>query len=143
MLTDQAAELTTKYESEQALLKHELAGIESKKRKAYDEKLEGKIAEEFWQEMNNVWEEHRARIVARLDRLQTTSPATFMPTMRCVLELAKRLPSLLFSMEPEKRRSLVNLVCLNLLLDVETLHVDYQKPFDLLAKKPENKIWGG
>jgi len=142
VLTEQADEITGKIETKTALLKSELNKIKGYQTRAFKKMLDGDITEEFWKEESSQWTEDQSRTKDALLRLESTSPAAFMPTARNILELANSLPSLLFSMEPEKRRFLLNLVLLNLMLDVETLHVQYQKPFDLLAKMPQNKEWG-
>jgi len=143
VLTEQADEITGKVVAQTAILRGELSKLDGRKSRAYENFLDGTITEEFWKQKSREWDEERSRTQDALLRLETTSPAAFMPTARNILELANRLPSLLFSIEPEKRRFLLNLVLLNLMLDAETLHVDYQKPFDLLAKMPQTKEWGG
>jgi DNA invertase Pin-like site-specific DNA recombinase len=141
-LADDAAEVTAIQQSQIATTKAELSKLDKRKNDAFELLLDGRISQEFWQQKNNEWEEQRSRLNTSLQNLETNTPASYMPTIRKTLELANRLPDLLLSMEPEKRRSLINLVLLNLLLDTKTLRYDYAKPFDLLAKIPENKRWG-
>ena len=60
-----------------------------------------------------------------------------------VLELAKRLPDLAFSMEPEKRLLLLKTICQNWKLDKEKLAADYESPWDLMAMEVTKENRGG
>ena len=77
-----------------------------------------------------------------LAHIETATPTSWLPSLKRVLELSIRLPELAFSMETEKRRLLLNMVCLNLKLDEESLCADYQTPWSLLAQRPSTSNMG-
>lgn len=143
ILAQDAGKVMAKHQSQIAAKKAEITRLKKRNGKALELLLDGKFSHELWQDTNNESEEQKARLNAALQTLEATTPDSYMPTVRRTFELANKLPNILFSIEAEKRRYLLNLVLLNMKLDSKSLRFEYQKPFDLLAKMPENKSWGG
>ncbi len=142
LLSSDATGVAMRHEKDTAGLRVQLKKLKKRSERAYLDKLDGKITEEFWLRQTRAWDEETARTESALAHLEIATPASFMPIARRTIELAKRLPELVFSMEIENRRILLNSILLNLKLDTESLYADYQTPWNLLANKPSKESWG-
>ena len=67
--------------------------VQAKLSRAYDDRLEGRIAEEFWTRKSTEWEADLTAVKAELARLSSAPPA-YAATGERILELAKQAHSL-------------------------------------------------
>ena len=103
--------------------------------KAYEDKLEGKVTDEFFHEKRTEWERLRSQAAREIERLTRVS-AKNLDTGLLVLELANSAYDLLSSREPLQQRELLEVLCSNSILTGDTLEVAWRNPFDLLALWP-------
>ena len=109
---------------------------------AYEDKLEGRIDDAFFNTKRAEWETQRAAAADEIQRL-THASAKCLDTAIHVFELANRAYDLLISREPREQRRLLEVLLSNSVLAEGMLEVTFQTPFDLLvlpADEPENVI---
>ncbi len=116
-----------------AELSKQLDQIKLWKNKVYQDRLEGKLDQEFWVEKMNEFQMEHARIVSEIEAHQTAD-TRYMVQGTCTLELAQRADILWESLPaPEKRQMLEILLSNSLLLDGRVT-ASYRQPFDLLVE---------
>ena len=101
--------------------------------KAYDDKLSGRITEEYWVERFNRWQEDLATVRAEIKDLEGATFDSFKKA-DALLELCRRAPKLYELQTPEEQARLMKLVTSNFSWDGVTLTPKYKKPFDMLAE---------
>jgi site-specific DNA recombinase len=124
-------------------LERELADVRRRMDQAYTDKLDGKIAQEFWQRKSADWRSEELRIesqIASLDQRQETD--TLLNVQR-ILELANRAYFLYLTRKPTEQAELLKKVLLNCSIDGVSLYPTYRKPFDVIAKRVKNEEWSG
>ena len=99
---------------------------------AYEDKLEGRIDDDFFQAKRAEWERQRAEAADEITRLTTVSAKT-LDTAIEVFKLANRAYDLMISREPREQRRLLDVLFSNSTLAEGALSVTWRKPFDLLA----------
>jgi len=123
------------------LIKQEIGRIEGRLKKAYLDKTDGVITEADWRGFNSEWQAERVRLTESAKSLAESGPSSYLPTVRKMLELSKRLENLYLSATSEEKRELVNFVCSNLILRGKKIEYIYRKPFDLLAEGLHSAKW--
>ena len=110
---------------------------------AYEDKLEGRIDDDFFQAKRAEWERQRAEAAEEITRLTTVSAKT-LDTAIEVFKLANRAYDLIISREPREQRRLLDVLLANSTLAEGRLSVTWRKPFDLLALTPDpEQVNGG
>lgn len=128
-------------EAQRALIRQEIGRLNTRIEQAYADKLDGKISEEFWVQKNRAWQAERVRLEETLRRLDESGPSLYIPSVRSLLELSKRIDQLYFSATQSERRELLESVYSNPLLKGKSLEYAYKKPFDLLAEGLRSANW--
>jgi site-specific DNA recombinase len=123
-------------------LERELAVAHERIDQTYNDKLDGKIPEEFW---NRQW----AKLQAEEKRLQTAidqcrePSAENMLTVARTFELAQKAHSLYLTQDPTEQAKLLRLVLLNCKVDELNIYPEYKMPFNLIAERAKNQDWSG
>jgi len=104
---------------------------------AYEDKLEGRIDDDFFQAKRAEWERQRAEAADEITRLTNVSAKT-LDTAIEVFKLANRAYDLMISREPREQRRLLDVLLSNSTLAEGSLTVTWRKPFDLLALSPDD-----
>ncbi len=104
--------------------------------KAYEDKLEGRVTDEYFHEKRAEWERQRSQAAGEIERLTTVS-ARNLDTGLLVLELANSAYSLLYRREALEQRDLLEILCHNSTLKGDSLIVTWRNPFDLLVDRPD------
>ena len=128
---------------DRARLTHDLEALHRRMDAAYTDKLDGKIAEQFWQRKQQEWEMEEARIQGRIAGLKETSSEDQLLTARRILELAQNAHSLYVTRNPADQADLLRKVLSNCSIDAVSLYPTYRKPFDLIAKRVKTEEWSG
>lgn len=118
----------------------EISRLEGYMARAYEDRLEGRIAEGFWKERTSTWQEEKARLESVLAE-PVTSGADRRITADRALELVKDVKNLWLSASDEKKRELVGLTLSNLFLRKGSLEFSYQTPFNFLAEGNRTANW--
>jgi site-specific DNA recombinase len=117
-----------------------LAALHEKQRKiqanidaAYDDKLNGKIPEDFWLRRTNAWQEEIATVAAEIKTLQDATFDSFEKA-DALMKLCKKAPDLFQSQTFDEQTRLIRFIESNATFDGKTLKPQYKKPFDELAE---------
>ncbi|MBI3318660.1 MAG: recombinase family protein [Candidatus Omnitrophica bacterium] len=108
----------------------------------YEDKLNGKISEAFWQEKHNAYSVELATTVEQLERLKQNEGPSPEYGLRA-LELTQRLYPLYLTKPPHEKKELLKILLSNCIFDGVTPIPTYRSPFDLIAQGAKNKDWGG
>ena len=100
---------------------------------AYEDKLEGRIDDDFFNAKRAEWEQQPAEAAEEISRLARVS-AQNLDTAILVLELGNRAYDIISSRVPLQQRRLLEVLCLNSTFADGRLTVTYRKPFDILVE---------
>ena len=126
--------------TEQERLEQRLASVRRRLDQAYVDKLDGKIAEEFWERKSAEWQEEERRILSAR-RAVNTQPAERLLDAARILELANKAYSLYLRQGPPERSKLLRIVLSNCSIDAVNVYPAYRNPFDLIFKRTKSKEW--
>jgi DNA invertase Pin-like site-specific DNA recombinase len=104
---------------------------------AYEDKLEGRVDDAFFQAKRAEWERQRAQAAEEVTMLTSVSAQT-LDTAVEVFKLANRAYDLMIRQEPVERRKLLDVLFSNCTLAEGRLTVTWRKPFDLLVLSPDD-----
>jgi hypothetical protein len=128
---------------ERVCLERDLATSRSRMDAAYTDKLDGKIAEGFWQRKQADWQTDELRIESLISGLKEDKCEERLLDVQRILELAQDAYSLYVTRKPAEQAELLKKVLLNCSIDAVSLYPTYKKPFDLIAKRAKSKEWSG
>jgi site-specific DNA recombinase len=126
-----------------ALIRQRLSAVRARMDKIYDDKLEGKISEEFWQRKQNEHRQQERSLEAQLSSVQKPVSGESVLTVERIFELANKAPFLYFTRNSIERGQLLKSVLLNCATDGVSLTPTYRKPFDLIFQRAKNEEWSG
>jgi site-specific DNA recombinase len=132
------AEVQTKTERER--LTHRLAQVRGRLERAYTDKLDGKISEEFWETRSSTWNQEQQQILLVLQALEQQSPERTFDGVR-ILELANKAYFLYLNQPPSEKAKLLRIVLSNCSVDATSVYPTYRKPFDLIFQRVKNEEW--
>jgi hypothetical protein len=115
-----------------AAIQQRLGMLRNRMDQIYEDKLEGKISEEFWQRKQNEYREQERLLEAQLSSLQKTVSTKDILTVERVFELANKAHYLYLTQDSAERGHLLKSVLLNCVTDGVSLVPAYRKPFDLI-----------
>jgi site-specific DNA recombinase len=123
--------------------KQRLALLRSRIDRLYEDKLDGKITEEFWAVKSSAYREQELALETALKRLTQTSASDHALTVERIFELANSAYSLYLSRNTAEQAQLLKMVLLNCATDGVNLWPNYRKPFDTIAQRAKNEEWSG
>jgi site-specific DNA recombinase len=126
-----------------ARLRRELDTLHTRMDAAYNDKLDGKISEEFWQRKQEDWNQEKIRITSHLSALKEQKSENDLANVRRILELAQNAYFQYVAQKPAEQAALLKNVLLNCAIDGENLYPSYRKPFDVIAERVKNEQWSG
>ena len=116
--------------------------------KIYEDKLDGKVTEEFYNRKNKEWSDELEKVTEMVKKHNNASNK-FRQLGVNIYELSQRAKQIyLKAKKEEDKRSLINLIFTNLTINEGKLRIEYTKTFRLLAeavkltnssKMPENE----
>ncbi len=101
--------------------------------RAYEDKLLGKVTEDFWERKSSEWNSELLDIQHQINSHQNANMKYYETGIR-ILELANRAYDLYLTDNRQKQRELLQSILSNCSYDNGTLYPTYKKPFDILAK---------
>jgi site-specific DNA recombinase len=125
---------------ERERLQQRLGAIRSRLDQAYQDKLDGKITEEFWQRKSTGWQAEEQQIQMALRGLEDASPERLLSGVR-ILELANQAHFLYVSQPPAGKAKLLRMVLSNCSIDAAKIYPTYRKPFDLIFQRAKVEEW--
>ena len=123
--------------------KQRLAVLRTRMDQIYDDKLDGKIDDEFWARKMNEWREQERRLESEMSRLKLGITQDSIFTVKEILELANRAHFLYLTRNHAERAQLLKRVLLNCDTDGVSLWPIYRYPYDLISQRAKNQEWSG
>jgi murein L,D-transpeptidase YcbB/YkuD len=106
---------------------------------AYQDKLDGKIPEDFWERKMTEWTREERGIQDALTRLDQPTDNRLLTAQR-TLELANKAYSLYLTRNPHEQAQLLRMVLLNCAIDGATVQPTYRKPFDVIFERAVDAV---
>ena len=123
-------------------LQARLSALRQRMDRAYQDKLDGKIPENFWERKMAEWTTEELGIQQALNRLELPTSDRLLTVQR-TLELANKAYSLYLTRNPDEQARLLRMVLLNCAVDGTTVQPTYRKPFDQIFERGKNQEWSG
>lgn len=120
-----------------------VAALRTRMDQMYEDKLDGKIDDEFWTRKMNEWREQERRLESELSGLKRAVTADSVLTVKRIFELANRAHFLYVTRSHGERAQLLKSVLLNCDTDGVSLWPVYRKPFDRIFERAKNQEWSG
>src|SRR4029077_7405828 len=127
-LNSDTAGIEAKRRQEAHVLAQRLNAVRSKMDQMYEDKLDGKIEESFWQRKMQEWREQEQGLENRLNQLREPISAEHAMNAKRVFELANKAYFLYLRQNSTERGELLKSVLLNCSTDGITLTPSYRKP---------------
>jgi site-specific DNA recombinase len=132
------AEAQTKAEGER--LKQRLAQVRGRIERAYLDKIDGKISEEFWGARSSDWNREEQQILMAMQGLEQQRPERILDGVK-ILELANKAYFLYLKQSPAEKAKLLRIILSNCKVDAASVYPTYRKPFDLIFQRAKNEEW--
>jgi site-specific DNA recombinase len=107
---------------------------------AYQDRLDGKITEEFWVKKSTEWQQEEMQIRESLKSFEKVQPEQYLNASR-ILELANKAYFLYVRQDHAERAKLLKMVLSNCGIDAVSLYPTYRKPFDVIFQKAKTEEW--
>ena len=107
----------------------------------YEDKLDGRITPEFWEEKNIQWHAEKDKLVNKLQTLNKSSQ-NFYECSNLLLNFCKNAQRLFLDGSPEKKRQILSMVCSNFSYKDGKLVVELKSVFDFLIKNAKFQTTG-
>ncbi|HSB76015.1 MAG TPA: hypothetical protein VLC12_10220, partial [Terriglobales bacterium] len=124
-------------------IQQRLAGLRGRMDQMYEDKLDGKIEEQFWTRKMNEWREQERTLESQLSSLRVPMSADHVLTVQRIFELANRAHFLYLTRNLSERGQLLKSVVLNCATDGVSITPTYRKPFDMIFQRAKNEEWSG
>jgi hypothetical protein len=121
-------------------LEQRLAQVHRRMDQAYQDKLDGKISEEFWMRKSVEWQAEENQIRASLQSSSLIPPERMLDAAR-ILELANKAYFLYVKQDHSERAKLLKMVLSNCAIDAVSIYPAYRKPFDLIFQRMKKEEW--
>ncbi len=123
-------------------LRHELTQVSHRRNLAYNDKLDGKIDEERWLELERTWSRRADTIRGEMEFL-AASQGTLEDDLQATFELLKRAPVLYKRQSDEEKARLLRVLLSNCQMRGENVEPIYKTPFDLVELGVRSGDWLG
>jgi site-specific DNA recombinase len=126
-----------------AALKCRLSTVRTRMDQIYEDKLEGKIDENFWTRKQAEYREQERVLEIELSRIENVVSKQNVLTAERIFELANKAHLLYLTRNSADRGQLLKSVLLNCTTDGVSLMPSYRKPFDLIFQRAKTENWSG
>jgi site-specific DNA recombinase len=121
-------------------LEQRLGSVRQRFDRAYTDKLDGKISEEFWERKVAEWQAEEEQIQIEIQNLEQVKPERILDAVK-ILELANKAYFLYLKQTPSEKAELLRLVLSNCAIDAVSVYPTYRRPFDLMFQRAKNEEW--
>ena len=132
------AEATKFHDDAVARLRGEYDRLQTRIDRAYDDHLDGRIAESYYDQRVQQWRAEQDRVTESLAKHEVSNRSYIDLGIR-LLQVSRRLPELLTARSGLEKRKLLDFVVSNSVWRDGELEVAYRKPFDLIVLAAESK----
>jgi DNA invertase Pin-like site-specific DNA recombinase len=137
---DREEERETDRQRQLERLGNRLEAIDRRRETSYEDKLDGKLAEERWLEMDRKWAQEAFQTKCEMETLGKVSGPS-PDDVEATLELLKRAPELYWRRNDAERAQLLRVLVWNCRLTDGKVDPVYRKPFDLVAEGLRSDNW--
>ena len=123
--------------------KQRLSALRSRMDRMYEDKLDGKIDEDFWNRKMADWRTDERALQSAADSLNTLLPENRALTAQRIFELANKAHFLYLTRNHSERGQLLKSVLLNCTTDGVSLRPTFRKPFDVIFERARREEWSG
>ncbi len=120
-----------------------LAALRTRMDQLYEDKLDGRITEEFWTRKQSEYSDQERSLKTALSSLNTPITQDRVLNVERIFELAHKAYFLYVTQNHAERGQLLKSVLLNCTTDGISLWPTYRKPFDLIFQRAKNEEWSG
>jgi len=124
-------------------IQQRLAALRGRMDQMYEDKLDGKIDQDFWTRKMNEWREQERSLEAGLSALSNPVTQDHVLTVKRIFELANRAYFLYLTRNTAERGELLKSVLLNCSTDGASYCPTYRKPFELIFERAKTENWSG
>jgi DNA invertase Pin-like site-specific DNA recombinase len=132
-----------KRQEQSAALQQRLAALRTRVDQLYEDKLDGKITEDFWKRKQAEYSDQERSLETAVSNLNRPITPERLLTVARTFELAQKAHSLYLTRNHAERGQLLKTVLLNCATDGVSLWPTYRKPFDLIFQRAKNEEWSG
>ena len=132
-----------KVSAERSRLESRLTGIRNRMDKAYTDKLDGKIPEDFWERKLTDWRVEEQQVKMAMDGLNNAETGDRALDAQRIFELANKAYSLYVSQDSTEKAKLLKMLFSNCSVDAVSVTPTYRKPFDMIFKRAVLEEWSG
>jgi site-specific DNA recombinase len=122
-------------------LKEEVVALQRRRDAVYEDKLDAKIDEARWLEMEQRWSLDTERLERQIRLLEKGEPQLLVDELQSTFELLERAPRLYLRQSDEERARLLNALASNCVIRGEKIDPIYRNPFDLVAEGVRRSDW--
>ncbi len=123
-------------------LQAEIKKLQDRTDIAYEDKLDGKISEEYWERKSRQWRSRQFELRRSVEQHEKASQVYFEEGTT-LLKLAQRAYDLWLAQSQIEKRRLLDVLLLNCTFDGEKLVATYKRPFCWLAEGSLGLVWRG
>lgn len=123
-------------------LKNERLRLGNRLDRLYDDRLDGKVDEGFWEVKANQIKNQIADIDSRLRTADAPNRITYETAIE-TLELGKKLIGKYKFMKHERKHPILKFMASNYILDGKNLNVIWREPYSYIVKRGAEKNWLG
>ena len=123
-----------------AALNRRREAIRQRRDAAYEDKLDGRIGADRWEELDRKWSQEHFQLRCEVETLEVVREPS-EDDVGATLELLERAPELYLRQNDEQRARLLRVLVWNCSLDGEKIVPVYRRPFDLVAAGVETTNW--
>ncbi len=127
-------------EAKERALREEYAKLERRKDTMYEDRLDGRITMDKYDELVAEADRRMTEIDDELVRLESSSDMSEM-TVSNLLELAKNASELFKSSKPAVKNQILRLMVSNLKIEQKRLQFNLLEPFSIILNEPSRLIW--
>lgn len=120
-----------------------LAAVRTRMDRIYEDKLDGKIDDDFWTRKMSEYRGQEGTLETALSSLRAPVTEEHVLTVERIFELANKAHFLYLTRDSAERGQLLKSVLLNCATDGVSLWPTYRKPFDLIFQRAKNEIGRG
>jgi site-specific DNA recombinase len=142
-LREDQRQASGKVGAERTRLESRLTGIRHRMDAAYTDKLDGKIAEDFWERKMGDWRTEEQEVKIAIQGLSNADMSDKAVDAERIFELANKAYSLYVSQNPVEKAKLLRMLFSNCSVDAVSVTPTYRKPFEMIFKRARLEEWSG
>ena len=133
----------SRVKAERSRLEVRLASIRNRMDKAYSDKLDGKIPEDFWERKMTDWRMEEQQAKMAIEGLKNAESGDRAVNAERIFELANNAYSLYVSQDSTEKAKLLRMLFSNCSVSDVSVTPTYRKPFDVIFKRATLEEWSG